>query len=275
VARNFDIGDALPLSWELFEEDGTTPLDATVSVTVTLPDGTTSSPAVTHDGTGRYSATYTAAQAGTHRFRWVATGTAVAAEEGAFQVRRQGSVVIDYDALKDRLNKSGARHVDDDELADMLDAALAEYETYVGPLPGTVTESHDGGYGSIVLGSSAVSAVTAAAYSDGTTITLADLDLDTRTGILHWGYNTTGWFTSGRRNVTITYTVGALPANHREAIIDALAWYFRSTQHSSGAGQADFPGEGGEGGAPGEFFFSPSWQGVQSRIRALAGPTIA
>lgn len=168
--------------------------------------------------------------------------------------------------VKARLNK--ALNVDDDEIQDMIDAAEAEYVEWVGPITGSVTETVDGGRASIVLAYPNVSAITTAAYTDGTTIDTDDLVLDTRTGIVHWGYNTAGWFTWGTRNVELTYTVGALPANHREAIIADVAGYFATTQRGGTA--AAFPGE-------------DSFEQVASvtplvlfpRIRALAVPSIA
>lgn len=60
---------------------------ATVTGTVTLPDGTTSAMAVSALA-DRYRATYDPTMAGLHAFRLVATGTADSAEEGTFVVRR-------------------------------------------------------------------------------------------------------------------------------------------------------------------------------------------
>lgn len=140
--------------------------------------------------------------------------------------------------LKARLGKTLS--VDDGELLDMLEAAEAEYTELIGPIGETTARFH-GGQTSIIL-PAGVTAVTAAAYDDGTEIDLDDLDLDTRTGILHWGYNTAGVFTYGSRNVTLTYTV-ALPANHREAIIADVAGYFAATQRGGGSRGTAFPSE--------------------------------
>lgn len=46
----------------------------TVVITVTLPDASTSTPSVTHDGTGLYHADFTTTQAGTHTYKSVSTG---------------------------------------------------------------------------------------------------------------------------------------------------------------------------------------------------------
>lgn len=175
---------------------------------------------------------------------------------------------VSPDEVKLRLGKTTSD--DDGEIEDMIAAAEAEYAELIGPIGETTARFH-GGQKSIIL-PAGVTAVTAAAYDDGTTIDLDDLDLDTRTGILHWGYNTAGRFTYGSRNVTLTYTV-ALPANHREAIIADVAGYFAATQRGNSSLAPRLPGEGYAAvyeapGAPMTLF---------PRIRALAAkmPSIA
>lgn len=86
-----DIGDAPTISWALYSDAAkTTPIDATVVLTVKAPDGTTSTPSVTHDGTGQYSATVEMTAAGTWQYRWAATGAVIAADEGRIIVRESG-----------------------------------------------------------------------------------------------------------------------------------------------------------------------------------------
>lgn len=164
--------------------------------------------------------------------------------------------------VKLRLNKTGSG--DDTELQAMIDAAEAEYVEWVGPMPGSVTEILDGGRTSLILGHSNVTAITAAEYSDGTDIDVDDLTVSN--GIVYWGYNTAGYFTWGSRNVTVTYTVGSLPANHREAIIADVAGYFQATQN-------------GPVGLPGDEGYQEAWNSTPltlfPRIRALAVPSIA
>lgn len=253
-----DIGDVVTFDFEVRVDNVLT--NATVTLTVTLPDGTTTSPSVSSTGTGKYTASYLTTQNGRHTYRWSATGAATAADSGVFWVGAGVTVQM----VKDRLDKTLT--VDDAEIETMLDAALVEYETWVGPVAGTVVENHNGGGTSLVLRSPQVSAITAATYSDGTTITLTDLDLDTATGIVHWGYGTAGYFTGGNRNVVLTYTVGAVPANHREAIAADVAGYFAATQQ-------------GPTGPEDDLGYTAAWRGAPAvmfpRIRALAGPSVA
>lgn len=176
-------------------------------------------------------------------------------------------------AVKTRLNKSSGITADNDEIQEMIDAAEAEYAEWVLGLPGqtpiastSVTQKFNGGTSTLVLRAPHVSAITAAAYSDGSTLTYTDLDLDPLTGIVGWAYNTAGYFTRGTRNVSVTYTLGPLPANHREAIIADVAGYFQGTQN-------------GPVGLPGDEGYQEAWNSTPvtlfPRIRALAAPSVA
>lgn len=168
--------------------------------------------------------------------------------------------------MKVRLKIPAATTAHDDKIQEFIDAAEAEYARYVGPLSGTVTESLDGGSTSVILASANVSAVTEAAYSDGTAVSVDDLELDTRTGIVHWGYGTAGRFAYGSRNVVLTYTIGTLTADHREAIIADVAGYFAATQR---AGDERTDANGYADG----FYNTP--MNLFPRIRALAAPVVA
>lgn len=80
--NTYDIGDAVVLT-ATFSVAPTT-----VTLTLRAPDGTESTPAVSSTG-GTSTATVVTTQAGIYRYRWEGTGAAVAAEEGAFRVRRR------------------------------------------------------------------------------------------------------------------------------------------------------------------------------------------
>lgn len=123
--------------------------------------------------------------------------------------------------LKTHLDITTSGH--DAELQNMLDAAETHLAHYVGPL-GTETvtdEIHSGGLSRLMLNRMPVASITSAEYTDGTEITLEDLDLDAGSGIVYWGYNTAGLFTAGTRNVKVTYEVGraSLPDDLRLAVL--------------------------------------------------------
>lgn len=66
-------GAVVPLTWTNTDTAGTPQNAASVTLTVTLPDGSTAAPTVTTSGTGVYNAAYTTTQAGHHIVLWVAT----------------------------------------------------------------------------------------------------------------------------------------------------------------------------------------------------------
>lgn len=69
----FEVGGSYRSSISITDDSGT-PVDATAVLTITLPDGTTVTPAVTHDSTGNYHVDYIFAQEGLHVFQWTTTG---------------------------------------------------------------------------------------------------------------------------------------------------------------------------------------------------------
>lgn len=142
--------------------------------------------------------------------------------------------VVTLAQVRSRLNKTAPSPEDDADIEDMIDAAEAEYASVVGPLPGSKTVRLDGG--PVLILPPGSTAVTAAAYSSGTTIPLTDLDLDPDAAILH------GRFAAGSRNVVLTVTIGPLPPNHREAIAADVAGYFAATQR--GGQRSALPAEG-------------------------------
>ena len=167
--------------------------------------------------------------------------------------------VVTVAQVRERLNKTLT--VDDGEIADMIDAAEAEYADWVGPLAGR-TLRYNGG-GTVLTLPVNATAVTAVSYTDGTTVNVADFDFDPDTGLLHWGYNTAGYFPAGSRNVLVTFTV-TVPANHLETIVADVAGYFASTQRGSNVGALPGGYEAGYEDRSTPVVLFP-------RIRALAG----
>jgi hypothetical protein len=65
-------GAVVPLSWTNTDTGGNPQDAATVTLTITLPDGTSATPQVNHAGLGSYTAQYTTTQAGHHIVLWQA-----------------------------------------------------------------------------------------------------------------------------------------------------------------------------------------------------------
>jgi hypothetical protein len=82
------ISKMVVIEWRLTDLSGSPVNDATVTGTITRPDGTNTAATISHDaGSNVYRASYDPTSAGTHAYRLVATGTADSAEEGTFEVR--------------------------------------------------------------------------------------------------------------------------------------------------------------------------------------------
>lgn len=83
----YDIGDRVTLTAN-FTDDATPVEPTTVTCTVKAPSGATTSPSVTNTS-GTYSAEVDPDEQGAWYYRFTATGSYVAAEEGTFRVRRR------------------------------------------------------------------------------------------------------------------------------------------------------------------------------------------
>ena len=123
----YDLGDVVTLTATIRDDDGQ-PVDATAVVcTVTAPDATTSTPAVSHPAVGVYTATIEPATAGRYLARWVATGTNAAAFVDSFTVYAAADAVLRAEmaarvAAKSRVSLPAQNSAD----RGSLDAAVAD-----------------------------------------------------------------------------------------------------------------------------------------------------
>ena len=210
-----DVGDRTTLTWELGSA-------ATVVVTVTQPDLTTSTPAVS--GTSTYTASFTASQEGWHRVTWVASGAAVAAFADVFYanpVTLPGIVSLaDAQAL---LRNTGTTDVDVIRSLALTASELCEQHTMVWRRQ-TITRTFDvrPGQGHLTLRLPVVSVTSV--VEDGATLTSGtDYTLNGELGRLYRG-STTGplcWL-PGNQITTVTYIAaapsGIIPEPIREGV---------------------------------------------------------
>jgi hypothetical protein len=117
----YDVGDQVTVTTTVLVAN--VPTDATVTVTITAPDGTTSAPAVSHTGTGQYAATFTATMAGNYLVHWAAAGAAVGVDEYQLYVQPAGFRIVSLRDAKDYLRKTAAFTGDDNELREFIDSA--------------------------------------------------------------------------------------------------------------------------------------------------------
>lgn len=127
-----DLGDLMPLAVEIRDSDGVLTNASTVTLTITLPDGTTTTPFIANppSTTGRYIADYTPLQYGRHRIRWVSIGPQVAFED-IFDVRSEAATgLISLSEAKRHLNIPVSQTTDDEELRSFIEATTYAIERH-------------------------------------------------------------------------------------------------------------------------------------------------
>lgn len=142
----YDLGGVIDLEYTSTAAGSGTLVNATtVTVTITLPDGTFVTPTVSNPSTGRYSAQYTTVQIGRHVVRWLAVGVAPGGHLDVFNVRDSTSLaILSLAEARQFLNMDAHDTVDDEELRGYIDAATVLIERHVDKVVArrTVTEFH-------------------------------------------------------------------------------------------------------------------------------------
>lgn len=150
----FYLGQDVPIAVGVVNDSGQPANAASVVATVTNPDGTTQTPAVTNTATGSYQAIVPAVQQpGTYLVRWVAVGSFVFVYETQFQVQASAAEqIVDLPSVKAHLNMNLADTSQDAELLGFILAAGPIIRDIVGPiLPEQHAQFFDGGVGTISL----------------------------------------------------------------------------------------------------------------------------
>lgn len=139
-----DLGELQRLTFTLTSPGGGLVNADTVSLNITLPDGsiTTITP-VDPTSTGLYQYDYLTVQSGRHLVRWVATGTNPGAHTDAFDVfDSQPSYLLSLADVKAQLNLTTT--AEDEELQTFIESATAVIEDYIDKvlIQRTITEEH-------------------------------------------------------------------------------------------------------------------------------------
>lgn len=122
MSGKYDLGDAVPLTYTISAV-------ATVTLTVTDPDGVTSNPSLTQGGSPpavTYTTSVSANKPGTWLYKFAATGAVTDSEDGQFFVRQAAAqnVYTTLVELKSWLKPGGISDtIDDDELTRAIVAA--------------------------------------------------------------------------------------------------------------------------------------------------------
>lgn len=214
----YDLGDVAYLNWATVDKNGTAADVTTAVVTITLPDGTSATPSVTHGVTGAYSASYTPTQQGRHVLRWVGSGTNPQAYTDEFTVRDLNTLpVVSYDSVLAHLNIPSS-YGNEEEIRRFMDAAQDLAEGYVGAVLGrrTFTEYYDGNTDIIRLNNPRAISITTV-IENGVTLGSADYKLDSTGQRLHRLTSASltqstssayGYWATGVNAVQVTYTAG-------------------------------------------------------------------
>lgn len=242
----YDLGDLVPLSVTVRDAAGAPTNATTVTLTITLPDGTPVTPTVVNPPaqTGVYVYDYPTVQAGRHLYRWTST-TPQAAYVDVFDVRTAApAYIISLADMKNHLNMTST--TDDEELRGFIEAATAVIEDELGraAVRRTFTEEHTA-HGEILLNWTPVASLTSVASVDGTTTwDVADLHVST-SGVLT--AKATAVALVG--DIETVYVAGptVTPANWVKAgqiIVQHLWDTQRGNKGSAHAGGTETPGAG-------------------------------
>jgi Phage gp6-like head-tail connector protein len=126
-----DAANEIATLTNVFKVNGV-PTDATTAtLTVTDPAGATSTPSVTHSGTGTYTATVPCTTSGVWLYKWVGTGTAADVVEGTFTVTTiDQTIYATVEEVKSRLTITDT--TDDFELTLAVQAASRKIDQLCG-----------------------------------------------------------------------------------------------------------------------------------------------
>lgn len=251
----YNIGDVVYLSWTAYNSSGVAANPGTVTLSITLPDGTTTTSTTSTAVTGVYTASYTPTKVGRHVYSWVATGTWPQAYNDVFEVRDVTDIgVVGLDEVKAHLNIPTTVLTDDSELLRVIDAATDLAQNYCGIILGrkTFTETYNGGGGGyLVLRHPNAISITSVVEDSVTLVSGTDYYLDLSgqrlvrigTSGLYWT-NTTGNWSPGIQNVVVTYVAGYTnpPASVRQGVLEIIRHLWqtqRGAMVALGQGTAD------------------------------------
>lgn len=224
----FDLGDTVRLTAECRDPDGTLMNAGTATLTVTLPDGSTVSPAVpAPTSAGQYVYDYPTTSAGRHAVRWLFE-TPNSARTDVFDVRPETpALLLSLADAKAQLNITSARS--DEEIRGWLETVTGIVEHFTGvTVQRSFTEVHRlprRGTPAFALLRTPALEITAATGADPDV-----MDLDTTTGVVH--HAVCGLF-CGR--IEVTYLAGRdqVPAPIRDAAKIILQHLWRTQRNTS------------------------------------------
>lgn len=201
-----DVGDIFQVAVAVRDVAGVLTNPTTATLTITLPDGTTTAPTVPLPPavTGTLRVDYATVQAGLHRWRLTTTGPVTAYADAFNVVDASWPALVGLAEVKDHLNIPATDTTDDEELRGFIASAGAVVEDIVGVCgQRTIVETNSGGEGYIALSKRPVISITSVVI-DGHTVDSGDYTASP-SGLL--AHRTTCW-PAGFHNITTTYVAG-------------------------------------------------------------------
>lgn len=235
---SWDLGDSVPLSITVTDADEQLANAGSVSVTITLPDGTTDVQGpIAPTSTGIYDYDYVTVQAGRHAVRWVATGANASAFSDAFDVvPADGGAFVSLADVRIHLKKTSSTD-DDEKLRGFLDAACQVIEDRMGHVT-PVTLSIDGCGRTVILERPVISVISVVQLPGGAAVPAADAVAGTDGWTLDGGAGVLSLSRSyGRVRATIRVGRSPIPGNFRLAGLELTAHLWRTSQHNTSGGR--------------------------------------
>ncbi|MCM1972326.1 hypothetical protein [Streptomyces sp. G1] len=247
-----DLGSVYQVAVDVRDADGTLTDPVSATLTITLPDGTTVTPAVPLPSStpGELRVDYVTSQAGRHTWRLVTTSPTTAYTE-VFDVAPSAPIsIVSLARAKKQLNIDSSDTTDDEELRGFITGASLAVERHLGQIVARRSFSERctvDAYGQILLSHVPVLSLTAVASADGaTTWTVGDLHADADSGIVHAA---TGPALTGDVDVTHQAGMRVVPEDYQLATL-IIIQHLWETQRGAigvllgGEGEAWQPGRG-------------------------------
>jgi hypothetical protein len=272
-------GGMYPVAFDVLDATGALTHAASVTLTITLPDGTTATPAIT-DATvsGQYRLAYQTTIPGRYTAHAVTTGPVTSWDDEFDAAATPWPAMVSLADAKGQLNMDVTDHRFDDELRDFIAAATGAAEQYKHETIvrravtdeldlGSYGYSYSYGYGYAFrqrfrLRSAPVISLTSVTSWDGTTTWDVTQMRVSPTGLVRvmGGIPVTGL-------VDVLYIAGlaVIPANYKRGALVILA-HLWETQRGPGTAASGVIGSEEHWRQPGEFFSVPD------KAKELLGP---
>ncbi|RBQ21618.1 hypothetical protein DP939_02595 [Spongiactinospora rosea] len=240
---SYDLGDVVPLTVTITDADGHPANASTVTLTITLPDGTvTTVGPVAPTETGVYGHDYPTVQTGLHVVRWVATGANASAYDDVIDVQPAAVTFVSLSDAREHLKKTGLAG-DDEKLRRFVGAACRMISDRMGHVAPT-TRSMDGSGCTVILERPVIAVTSVTKLPGGDVVPAADPIAGTAGWTLD-GAAAVLTLTRSYGRVRVTYRAGRspIPANFRLAALELTGHLWRTSQLNGGGGRPSLAGD--------------------------------